>query len=106
MKTRFSPSPTGQMHLGNVRTALFSYLLAHHDKGTFLLRIEDTDKINLTFPLLFLSKIINKNEEYEKRYKESIIFDLEKQEILSRRNYHLFQFSQQIRNFFSVYHQT
>jgi glutamyl-tRNA synthetase len=44
MKTRFSPSPTGQMHLGNVRTALFSFLLAHHAKGTFLLRIEDTDK--------------------------------------------------------------
>jgi len=43
MKTRFSPSPTGQMHLGNVRTALFSYLLGHHHHGEFLLRIEDTD---------------------------------------------------------------
>ncbi|MDX2165136.1 MAG: glutamate--tRNA ligase [Gammaproteobacteria bacterium] len=43
MKTRFSPSPTGQMHLGNARTALFSYLLAHHHHGNFLLRIEDTD---------------------------------------------------------------
>ena len=45
MKTRFSPSPTGQMHLGNVRTALFSYLLAHHHHGEFLLRIEDTDQM-------------------------------------------------------------
>jgi len=45
MKTRFSPSPTGQMHLGNVRTAIFSFLFAHHEKeGSFLLRIEDTDK--------------------------------------------------------------
>src|SRR5690349_3368377 len=44
MKTRFSPSPTGQMHLGNVRTALFSFLFARHEKGSFLLRIEDTDK--------------------------------------------------------------
>lgn len=44
MKTRFSPSPTGQMHLGNVRTALFSFLFAHHENGAFLLRIEDTDK--------------------------------------------------------------
>ena len=52
--------------------------------------IDDTDKINISFPLLFLSKIINRNEEYEKRYKESIIFDLEKQEILSRKNYPLF----------------
>jgi len=43
MKTRFAPSPTGFMHLGNVRTALFSALLAHSQQGEFLLRIEDTD---------------------------------------------------------------
>lgn len=43
MKTRFAPSPTGYMHLGNVRTALFSYLLAKSQQGDFLLRIEDTD---------------------------------------------------------------
>src|SRR3989338_10498602 len=44
MKTRFCPSPTGYLHLGNVRTALFSALLAKHLHGCFLLRIEDTDK--------------------------------------------------------------
>ncbi|OGT42544.1 MAG: glutamate--tRNA ligase [Gammaproteobacteria bacterium RIFCSPHIGHO2_12_FULL_40_19] len=44
IKTRFCPSPTGYIHLGNVRTALFSALLAKHLKGCFLLRIEDTDK--------------------------------------------------------------
>ena len=43
LKTRFAPSPTGQLHLGNVRTALFNWLLAHAQGGTFLLRIEDTD---------------------------------------------------------------
>ncbi len=43
-KTRFCPSPTGYIHLGNVRTALFSALLAKHMDGTFLLRIEDTDR--------------------------------------------------------------
>ena len=43
MKTRFCPSPTGLIHLGNARTALFNALLAKHAKGTFLLRIEDTD---------------------------------------------------------------
>ena len=43
VKTRFSPSPTGLMHLGNARTALFSALLAKKMQGTFLLRIEDTD---------------------------------------------------------------
>ena len=44
MKTRFAPSPTGYMHLGNTRTALFCALLAKAQKGTFLLRIEDTDQ--------------------------------------------------------------
>jgi glutamyl-tRNA synthetase len=41
--TRFAPSPTGELHLGNARTALFNYLLARHGAGRFLLRIEDTD---------------------------------------------------------------
>ena len=44
VKTRFCPSPTGYLHLGNVRTALFSALFAMHYQGVFLLRIEDTDK--------------------------------------------------------------
>ena len=43
LKTRFAPSPTGLLHLGNVRTALFNALLAHRHRGVFLLRIEDTD---------------------------------------------------------------
>ncbi len=43
-KTRFAPSPTGYIHIGNVRTALFNALLALYDKGIFLLRIEDTDQ--------------------------------------------------------------
>ncbi len=42
--TRFAPSPTGFMHIGGVRTALFAYLYARHHQGTFILRIEDTDK--------------------------------------------------------------
>lgn len=42
-KTRFAPSPTGLLHLGNVRTALFNYLLARRHGGAFLLRVEDTD---------------------------------------------------------------
>jgi len=42
--TRFAPSPTGFMHVGNLRTALYSYLLAKKNKGTLILRIEDTDK--------------------------------------------------------------
>jgi glutamyl-tRNA synthetase len=44
VKTRFAPSPTGALHVGNVRTALFAYLFARHNKGEFILRIEDTDQ--------------------------------------------------------------
>lgn len=44
IRTRFAPSPTGYLHIGNVRTALFNYLLARHYGGDFLLRIEDTDR--------------------------------------------------------------
>src|SRR5687768_759033 len=43
MRLRFAPSPTGQLHVGNARTALFNWLLAHGSDGTFILRIEDTD---------------------------------------------------------------
>jgi glutamyl-tRNA synthetase len=42
--TRFAPSPTGALHIGGVRTALFNWLYAKNKKGTFHLRIEDTDK--------------------------------------------------------------
>ncbi len=44
IRTRYAPSPTGRMHVGNLRTALYAYLIAKHDGGDFLLRIEDTDQ--------------------------------------------------------------
>ncbi len=44
VRTRFAPSPTGYMHVGNLRTALYTYLIARHAKGKFILRIEDTDQ--------------------------------------------------------------
>lgn len=44
VRTRFAPSPTGYMHVGNLRTALYTYLIARHAGGTFILRIEDTDQ--------------------------------------------------------------
>lgn len=44
VRTRFAPSPTGYMHVGNLRTALYTYLIARHSKGKFILRIEDTDQ--------------------------------------------------------------
>ncbi|MFA9376948.1 MAG: glutamate--tRNA ligase [Lachnotalea sp.] len=44
VRTRFAPSPTGRMHVGNLRTALYAFLIAKHEGGDFLLRIEDTDQ--------------------------------------------------------------
>lgn len=44
IRTRFAPSPTGELHIGGARTALFAYLFARHNEGEFLLRIEDTDR--------------------------------------------------------------
>lgn len=47
IRTRFAPSPTGSMHVGNLRTALYEYLIAKHEDGDFILRIEDTDQERL-----------------------------------------------------------
>ena len=44
IRTRFAPSPTGYLHIGGARTALFNYLFARHHGGKFILRIEDTDR--------------------------------------------------------------
>lgn len=44
VRTRYAPSPTGKMHVGNLRTALYAYLIAKHEGGDFILRIEDTDQ--------------------------------------------------------------
>jgi glutamyl-tRNA synthetase len=50
-RTRFAPSPTGYLHLGSLRTALFNYLVAKATGGQFLLRIEDTDQVTCLFVL-------------------------------------------------------
>lgn len=47
VRTRFAPSPTGRMHVGNLRTALYAYLIAKHEGGDFIIRIEDTDQERL-----------------------------------------------------------
>ena len=51
-RTRFAPSPTGYLHLGSLRTALFNYLVAKATGGQFLLRIEDTDQVTKPTPFL------------------------------------------------------
>lgn len=47
VRVRFAPSPTGYVHVGSLRTALYCYLYAHHHKGKYILRIEDTDQSRL-----------------------------------------------------------
>ena len=47
VRTRFAPSPTGRMHVGNLRSALYEFLIAKHEGGDFMLRIEDTDQERL-----------------------------------------------------------
>lgn len=46
IRVRFAPSPTGSLHLGGLRTALYNYLFAKSQNGTFILRIEDTDQVS------------------------------------------------------------
>src|SRR5690554_475254 len=48
IRVRFAPSPTGYLHIGGARTALFNWLYAKHNNGTFVLRIEDTDRVRST----------------------------------------------------------
>ncbi len=48
IRVRFAPSPTGELHVGNARTALFNWLYARHHGGVFVLRIEDTDRSRTT----------------------------------------------------------
>ncbi|MDF1618328.1 glutamate--tRNA ligase [Petrocella sp. FN5] len=60
IRTRFAPSPTGRMHVGNLRTALYAYLIAKHEGGDFLLRIEDTDQERLVEGAI---EIINRTME-------------------------------------------
>ena len=44
VRVRIAPSPTGNLHIGTARTAVFNWLYARHNKGTFILRVEDTDR--------------------------------------------------------------
>ena len=77
IRTRFAPSPTGDLHIGGARTALFNYLFAKSMKGKFLLRIEDTDlkrsKSSLT------EKIINDIKWLNIFWDEEIVFQRQNQ---------------------------
>lgn len=53
VRTRFAPSPTGHLHLGSLRTALYNYLIAKRTGGQFILRIEDTDTVGFEYTFLW-----------------------------------------------------
>ncbi|HEY2323915.1 MAG TPA: glutamate--tRNA ligase family protein, partial [Thermoanaerobaculia bacterium] len=48
VRVRFAPSPTGHLHVGGARTAIFNWLFARHNGGTFIIRVEDTDQARST----------------------------------------------------------
>ncbi len=61
VRVRYAPSPTGSLHLGSLRTALYNYLFAKKTNGKFILRIEDTDKVN-SYIGLYSSKLDKRNQ--------------------------------------------
>ena len=78
VKTRFAPSPTGYLHLGNARTAIFSYLFARHHGGKFVLRIEDTDRerSRREFEEMLLKDLEWLGIEWDEFYRQSERFDI------------------------------
>ncbi|EDP75609.1 glutamate--tRNA ligase [Hydrogenivirga sp. 128-5-R1-1] len=78
VKTRFAPSPTGYLHLGNARTAIFSYLFARHNGGEFVLRIEDTDRerSRREYEEMLLKDLEWLGMEWDEFYRQSERFDI------------------------------
>lgn len=76
--SRFAPSPTGYLHLGNARTAIFAYLFARHHRGKFILRIEDTDRERSTkeFEEMLLEDLKWLGLEWDEFYRQSERFDI------------------------------
>ncbi len=76
--SRFAPSPTGYLHLGNARTAIFSYLFARHHRGKFILRVEDTDRERSTkeFEEMLLEDLKWLGIEWDEFYKQSERFHI------------------------------
>ena len=72
IRTRFAPSPTGRMHVGNLRTALYAYLITKHEGGDFILRIEDTDRKRLVSGSI--ENIINCLDLFSLSPDESLLF--------------------------------
>src|SRR5690242_8060340 len=83
VRTRFAPSPTGALHLGSARTALFSWLYARHHGGRFLLRIEDTDRERSTTESM--RAIVEALEWLDLRWDEGPFFQTERMPLYRER---------------------
>ncbi|SVD38807.1 uncharacterized protein METZ01_LOCUS391661, partial [marine metagenome] len=79
VRVRFAPSPTGQLHLGGARTALFNWLFARSHNGQFLLRIEDTDKVRSRQE--FVDQICESLNWMGCRWDEDLVFQSKRNEL-------------------------
>ena len=73
IRTRFAPSPTGMLHIGSIRTALFAYLFAKHNNGKFILRVEDTDRAR--FVEGAIEQVISSLNQFGLNYDEGVIIE-------------------------------
>ena len=82
IRTRFAPSPTGELHIGGIRTALYCYALAHQAGGQFILRIEDTDQKR--YVLDSEKRIMEDLKAFDLNWDEGPIFQTERLEIYKK----------------------
>ena len=83
IRTRFAPSPTGYLHIGGARTALFNYLYARHCGGKFVLRIEDTDRKRSTPEAI--DAILRSMEWLQLEWDEGPFYQTERMELYQER---------------------
>ena len=83
VRTRFAPSPTGYLHIGGVRTALFCWLYAKNQKGQFLLRIEDTDQERSTQESI--SAILQGMEWLSLNYDEQPVYQSQRMDLYQQK---------------------
>ena len=82
IRTRFAPSPTGLLHVGGLRTALYNFLFARHSNGKFVLRIEDTDKARTVAGAA--ENIIQTLKDFKLNFDEGPILQSERVEIYQK----------------------
>ena len=72
---RYAPSPTGDLHIGGLRTALYNYLFAKINKGSFLLRIEDTDKVFPSYVNIMVYRLDQRSSRFNLKNRRYAILE-------------------------------